>query len=429
MHRFVNTHIRVIQFIAVTALLLISCACDPVPTGPRKVFIVYSIGYNNLSSYLKEDINELSESYASMTGNNPVIIFSHSTKSYKAYDVPNSPVVIELKKTKAGNVVRDTIMTMEPNTVSASKETLNSFLSFVKDRYQDAEYNILFSSHGTGWTPADYCNNPEEYDAGQNGSIWRSRRNTERPLPYWGVVPEDGGPVVKSFGVQNITSNTYHEMDITDMADAFPMKMKTIIFDACFMGCVEVAYEFRDVTENMIASQTEILADGMDYTTMLSYILKNDDLKGFCENFFDFYNKQSGAYQSATISLVDCTRLEPLAQACKDIFESQRLQIAGLEGSSDIQRYFRMEYSHIHKWFYDLEDIARHAGISDEQKEALESAIEGCVRYKAATERFISDITITNHSGLSMYLPYKDRTYLNNFYKTLDWNKATGLVQ
>ena len=424
-----DKHIR--QLLRIIVLLVISSgiySCEKPCRGPKKVFIVYSIGYNNLSDYLKTDIKELSQTYSSAKCSNHVVIFEHSVKSRGDYSTPNSPILYELTRDKSGNVGKNILLTMDPNTVSASSETLREVLECIRNKYNDAEYSILFSSHGTGWVPVDYCNMPDYYENLFSDYGPTMRVAGKRNLPYWGVLPADGGPVVKSFGVQNITSNTYHEMDITDMADAFPMKMQTVIFDACFMGSIEVAYEFRDVTESLIASQTEILADGMDYETMLKYVF-NNDFKGFCKNFFDHYNNLSGSYRSATISLIDCTRLEPLAYICREIFESQRHMIASLEGSMEVQRYYRLANSTIHKWFYDLEDIAVKSGISDAQADELRTALEGCILYKAATERFIEDISITNHSGLSMYLPYKDRAYLNNFYKKLEWNKATGLVQ
>ena len=402
--------------------------------GPGRVFIVYSSGFNNLASYLNEDIKELCDGFASVKGNNHVVIFSHRTVSGGNYSTPNSPVITQLCKNKEGKVYRDTLLVMEPTTISANSETLHEALSFIKDKFQDAEYSILFSSHGTGWTPNGYCTKPDSFDPSGISPFSTSQRKAG---PSWGVVPEDGGPVVKSFGVQNITSNTYHEMDITDMAEAFPMKMKSIIFDACFMGCVEVAYELKDVTDYLIASQTEILADGMDYKTMLSYVFGGNGMFGsvekmtdFCENFYNYYNNQSYiTYRSATISLTDCTKLEDLADVCSVLFAKYRTEIAQLEGSMSVQRYFRLEYANEHKWFYDLEDILLNCNITDEEKDMLKNALDNCVLYKASTEKFINDIYLRNHSGLSMYLPYKERTYLNNFYKTLSWNKATGLVE
>jgi len=55
-------------------------------------------------------------------------------------------------------------------------------------------------------------------------------------------------------------------------------------------------------------------------------------------------------------------------------------------------------------------------------------ALDNCVLYRAATEKFM-ELAINEHCGLSMYLPYAGYDYLNTFYKTLEWNKATGLVQ
>lgn len=424
----VHTLVKLAAVIFITAL---TAACEPVHTGPKQVFILYSIGYNNLAYYLDQDINDITRSYQRIIGNNAVIIFSHKTKKGGDYTTPNPPVIVELTKDWTGKVRRDTLAILEASTVSASGETVREVLSLVSQRHPKAEYSILFSSHGTGWTPADYCNEPSRYDTNienPDNIIWR--RGISHRQPSWGIDPGDGSPVVKSFGVQNITSGTYHEININDLAESFPMKMKNVIFDACFMGGIEVAYAFRNVTQMMIASQTEILADGMDYTTMLSYIFdRSNNQQGFCKNYFKHYNSLSGDYRSATISLIDCSQLEPLAEICRNLFASQREQIAALEGTMEVQRYFRKAYTYNHKWFYDLEDILVKSGISSEQHDSLKTALNRCVIYKAATPQFMNDITISNHSGLSMYLPYADYDYLNGFYKELDWNKATGLVQ
>lgn len=450
MKKFKNIASRnTLNIIVLLSAMICTSSCEEFGSWfkkePTRVFIVYSAGFNNLSSWLGEDINELCDSYSKIKGNNNhVVIFSHRTKSSGNYSTPNSPVIFQLTKDKSGKVHKDTLLTMHPLTVSASSETIHEALSFIQEKFQDAEYSILFSSHGTGWAPKDYCTDPEKFDPTVPPiPISMSRRKI---APYWGVIPEDGGPAVKStsdepkvksFGVQNITSSSYHEMDITEMAEAFPMKMNTIIFDACFMGCVEVAYELRNVADYIIASQTEILADGMDYETMLSYVFtggsifsSTDRMAEYCENFYNYYNKQSNLKnRSATISLIECAGLENLAVVCKNLFEKYRNEIADLEDKNVVQRYYRLEYESLHKWFFDLEDILLHCNITDAEKEELQFALDGCVLYKAATERFISDIDITHHSGLSMYLPYKGRTYLNDFYMTLGWNEATGLVK
>lgn len=399
---------------------------------PRSVFIYMGLGYNNLSSYLSDDIDEIiaNKLPTAYWQDDVVLIFSHKTAAYSDYSTPTSPTLTRIYTDWDGSVAKDTLMRLDDTTISASAKTINSVLSYVKEEFPATSYGMMMSSHGTGWVPADYCNDPSDYDAEDNDIWFSQRRRGRTPKPFLDDLSIDGAPAVKSFGVQNISKSELKEIDITDLADAIPMKMDYIIFDACFMGGVEVAFEFKDKCNLMAFSQTEILADGMDYQSILSYILDNNgpDLKGFCENYFLMYDNRSGFNRSATISLVDCRRLTPLADVCREIFDSRREGIAELENSSDIQRFYRSSYADCHKWFFDLYDIAKKCGASEVQLDSLNDALKGCIIYKAATDVFI-DLKIYTHCGLSMYLPYQDRTYLNNFYKTLEWNKATGLVQ
>ena len=82
-------------------------------------------------------------------------------------------------------------------------------------------------------------------------------------------------------------------------------------------------------------------------------------------------------------------------------------------------------------WFYDLEDILVKAGISSAEHSSLSSALNSCILYKAATEEFLKSyggFAIDTFCGMTMYLPCNGSTLLDNKYKALAWNKATGLV-
>ncbi len=68
------------------------------------------------------------------------------------------------------------------------------------------------------------------------------------------------------------------------------------------------------------------------------------------------------------------------------------------------------------------------AGVSDARMSEVRAALNECVLYKAATPYFL-DRKIDVHSGLSMYLPANGTAALDEFYKTLSWNKATHLVE
>lgn len=379
-----------------------------VPNQERdNVFIMYSLGFNNISKYLQEDIDDIASGPLPemFRSEDVVLIFNHSTQG-GTYSTKTSPVLTRLYRDGNGDTVRDTLLVFPKGTVSASASTLRTVLTYIKDRFPARRYGMLMSSHATGWIPEGYASDSD------------------------GFEKTGGDASLLSFGAQNINSSSAHEIDITDLAAAIPMKFDYIIFDACFMGGVEVAYELRDVCGKLAASQTEILADGMDYRTIFGYLLTEEpDLEGFCRNFYDFYNAQNGIYRSATISLTDCSRLEPLADVCRDIFAAHRDGLAALErsySSPTLQKYWR---SSAHKWFYDLESIIVNAGADASEIAALEEALDGCIIYKAATERFMSEFSIHTHCGLSMYLPFSSRNYLNAFYRELAWNRATALVE
>ena len=88
--------------------------------------------------------------------------------------------------------------------------------------------------------------------------------------------------------------------------------------------------------------------------------------------------------------------------------------------------------------FFDLKDMLREAGASDEDLALLQGALDEAILYKNHTPRFIS-VKLERCCGLSMYLPSRsDNTtdiwhgteFLDGFYRSnISWNDATGLVQ
>jgi hypothetical protein len=269
-----------------------------------------------------------------------------------------------------------------------------------------------------------YCYNPP--DKSPAGG-WKAREKDFVPLDKY----LDDRPLTKSIGAHfHGSSANMDEIDLTDFAAAIPFHLDFLVFDCCLMGGVEVAYELREKCDKICFSQTEILAGGMDYTTMISHIFDNEEvnMNGIA---FDYYIKyameESEVNRSATISVVDCRKLEPLAEIIrrnKDAIDA----LAQSTTRNRVQKYFRSSYSRNHGMFFDLEDILIKSTAPDSELQALETALEDCIVCKYATPSFLTSLRIDNHSGLSMYLPDPGRRILNQHYTTLAWNKATGLI-
>jgi len=218
------------------------------------------------------------------------------------------------------------------------------------------------------------------------------------------------------------------------------MHLDCLVFDACFMGGVEVAYEFRNVADKICFSPAEVPGNGYIYTNFAQELLSDQaSPEDFARTYFEYYEQAfvSGtgpdAAYGVTSTAIDCTKMDALAGVCRNLFSKYRSAIAALQRNA-VQPYFRSSgyYNRDEPFFFDLEDILIQAGITRNERAALEDALDECITYKAATTAFMpkyGGFQIEIYSGLSMYLPSCGSLGLDEFYKTLSWNKATSLVE
>ena len=397
-----------------------------------KVLILYQAGCNSLSENLREDIHEFTQGDLPAAGDDKaIVIVGHHPTSYGLYGVKTKPCIIRLYKDKKGTPVLDTLTRLGESDFLTKKEVMARSLNYVAETFKSDHYGMIFASHGTGWLPIDYYGHPDKYQVATGGTGAKvAPRITfpSGPVLYEETEPLPG-PKVRSFGEErtNEGGTQYsYEMDIKDLAAGIPFHFDYILMDICLMGCVEVAYELKDKCSFLGFSPTEILADGLDYTKIAARLLKSGDpdIKGVLDDYYECYSSQSGDYQSASYSLIDCSKLEALAAACRTAFEDGRTAIATVRPSS-VQPLFRAS----HHWFYDLKDILDQAGAGSS---AVDRALAECVSYEIHTPAFMprsGGFTFRTYCGLSMYLPNNGSAYLDEYYKTLAWNKATSLVQ
>lgn len=426
--------VNIIRAALASLLMLSAVACDktfddmpgnkgttPVrDVTPEKaqVMILYSAGFNSLCAALEDDVNDIKSGYLPLVGSmsKAVLVYSRRLSETGRYTDRTPSYLIRLSSDGWGKVISDTLKTWPETDEAVSASTMTDVLETVKGLYPHASYGMVFSSHGSGWLPSGYYS---------TGKITAGTAGLQA-VPYIDPNSDGSMPRVKSIGIDNITSRNTYEMEIETFAQALPMKFDYIIIDACLMGCIEVAYALKDKCDKLVFSQAEVLEDGLcDYTTLTQRVLRPvvPDLYNLCEDSYRHYkNQDDPIYRSLTISMIDCTRLDGLAESCKSLFSKYRNQIS-LVNAANVQGYFRARKH----WFYDLTDILRQSGIPEADMAGYNKAMSDCVLYNAATDTFIN-FDIRTHCGLSMYLPADGNSELDEFYKTLSWNKASGLV-
>ena len=383
-------HIRFLFCALAMALTLFSCKKaeteEIVVVKRPKTVLLYMVANNNLSHDAENSISRLQNGYIPAEEGN-LLVYKHCAGM--------DPVLLHIKKGEEGTVVADTAYRFPPR-VSATKSALTQALNVTQALFPADSYGLILWSHGTGWIPP----------LASSSSAAQEQRS--------GSCPE------RTFGLDGKV-----ELEIRDLAQAIPYKLSFMLMDACFMGGIETAYEVKDSVDYYIGSPAEILTESFPYHKIMQHIFKSTpDYAAVCKEYYDYYNAKSGAERSATVALMDCSKLAEVAEVAKRVFDQYGESIASLDLSL-LQPYFRGSSS---KYFYDLKDLVD--AIADASLSAeFAAALERAVPYKASTPYFI-ELPIRSFCGVSTYVPGNPAdTKLADYYKQYKWNQATGMIK
>lgn len=435
----------------VFAAILAATGCREEKHRPDRysdVLIVFQAGYypgsNDLSSYMSMNNRDLRAGYLpGKYDDKAVVTVSRMTGAY----APTPSTYVCHLHSGSGKAVADTLKAFPEDMVLTVKGNMRQVLEYVAKQFPSDRYGMIYSSHGSGWLPEGYYSTPSSYDLDFKSDddpifFWdlsrrrlpaaAARRNHVFSGGYEpsGWVPQ--GPPVKSLGVESEISGgktIAHEINLPDFPSEIPFHLDYLILDACLMGGVETAFELRGITDHILFSQSEIMADGVVYKNIISRLLEGavPDLDGVVQDYFDYYDSRSGSSRSATFSHVDCRTLGPLCEVCADIFDRYSSAISSVKGS-DVQKFYRYG----RHFFYDMEDILIKAGVETEDMNSFREALDDAVRSVVATDwvlRCDGGFEVKTCCGLSMYLPSMGTAYIDAWYRELAWNKSTGLVK
>lgn len=343
-----------------------------VTAGTRRTVLVYMSAANSLGTG-EFDRNDLAEMQQGVESSLPVdcrwIVYHH------AYGA--NPVLVEL--TPHGN---DTIIAYSPEIYSTDGLRLRSVARDVMRLAPADGYGLVMWSHSTGWE-APY-----------------------RPAPSWDKR-------LRSWGDDRGT-----QMDIPALADALTeLKPEFIYFDCCYMASVEVAYELRDVTAHIVASPTEVPADGMPYELNVGALCEPvANLEGAAMNTYQYYARQaSPSARSCAMTVIDTAPLTRLATVTRAIYARYGTEAEGYTR----QRLDRDREQR----FWDFADHIRALCASDEElTEEFEEAFAAAVPIHRHTPRMWNMWSLDRSTGLSGYIyPNEggDPTYRG--YNGLQW--------
>ena len=152
----------------------------------------------------------------------------------------------------------------------------------VKSISNTPKYAMLVGCHGNGWLPA-------------NNDVARAKTR------YF------GGP-----------KNYINIGDFAQGIEQTGIKLEYLLFDDCYLSCIEVAYDLRNATNTLIASTSEVMAAGMPYAKVFQYLAAPQPNFGQLVNDYIAYY-QSTATPYATIGVINTQYIQPMAQLMRQV--------------------------------------------------------------------------------------------------------------
>lgn len=381
------------------SFLCIACGGEDEPTKPankqpQRTVLAYIVSDNSLSYFSDSDINEMLEGIKSVdTQVNNLLVYVDSN---------TTPVLYRITNDKKGNAIKEIIREYDEQ-VSTSPQVMKEVCSTVFSNYPAQSYGLIYWSHGEGWKPV--------------------------PLTATRWIGQDKGD----------GTTDYTNIDELKQVLASVPHLDFLLFDACFMMTVEVAYALRDEADYIIASPTEIPGPGAPYDVLVpAMFMKEGAAIKIAQAYYEHYNalydsgkNNSDNYWTAGVSIaaLKTSALSALAQATNQaLSKATSINLPAIKSNLyDYDQRTKSSSSYI--GYYDMVQLMQ-ALCTGSDFATWKIAFDSAMAYYQSTPLNFSSyagmFSMEGTCGLSHYLP-TGNTSLNAAYAQTDWYSAASL--
>ena len=385
-----NRYLRRILYFCCWAIILIcpaiivSCTHKDDTEDDKKadrVVVVYMVAENSLAGQMfdRSDITEMLSGASMIPRGDHLIVYHDGYDLPKLYDITRETKITSFQDLEP-------VKEWYTDFNSASAETLDEVLQYVCNKYPAESYGLVMWSHGSGWIYYD-------------GS------------PVYAKAPKT------AFGIdtgKGSSSNIGDKMNIDDMARTLSnfKNLDYIMFDACFMQEVEVAYELRNVTSYVIGSPAEIPGEGAPYKYIMTSLFNTKgNPSDIALAYYNYYESRS--YMSGVVlSTVKTDQLEPFAALMQELLA--KYDFTGID-THGLLNYFEYDYYRNRQEMpdlFDLKGVMQLVLTPDDYNRWL-VALDNLIVETYASDSWYTEFGQTyrtvNHEqcgGITMYIPF-----------------------
>lgn len=400
-----------LAFALIGVLAVTSCdnndSPTPTETIPSRTVLVYMVADNSLNSRTDDDVDEM------MQGILNVDETRMKTNLLLYLDDYSLPVLYQIRNNN-GTAEKSVLREYSSELTSTEPSTLESVLNYVRTNYAADSYGFVYWSHGDGWMPS---------------SLMRVR---SKDLRWIGQDLNNGNG-----------DRYYGDIDATAQAlAAFPNKFDFVLFDACYMLTTEVAYAFRDCTDYIIGSPTEIPGPGAPYDRILPYMFSSQStyVTDMARAYFDYYNEKYNEGINITnenwtggvsIGVMSTSQTVSLASATSQALASATQTDAATLRQAVLDYDKRMS-SRSHIGYYDFAQMMQSM-LSAADYTTWKTAFDQILVYWNTTVQnysaFVGMFSMEGANGIAQYIPSSstDPDSKDVAYRSTGWYQAAGL--
>lgn len=354
--------------------------------------IVYLDADNNLDSYGVSDVNEM-EMVGSSSQVNIIVLLDREHTGADVYYIEKDTSQVSITSSE----IYVPGLPLEPN--MGDPDTLETYVDYIMEMYPATNYLLDLWDHGSGW---------ETYYEDSSSTDVRSK------IPTKGICYDDtnGNDALNTDELGEVLAN-------------LPDKIDILSFDACLMAASELAYEYRNYVDYIVASEETIPGTGYDYEFMFRALVNDPYMtpREYSQVMVSKYSQAYATEPSTTLSAVDCSKMDAFATAL-DTFALAMIAnmtscVLGLfHAWMDVDYFTVLAYIEL-SHFCDLV-------MANVENSTIISAAN-------SVKLAISNAVISEHHGnshpqargLTIYFPFIQAHYSDKYEERIDLTQAT----
>ncbi len=397
-------------FLGICSLFILFTSClnndDPKPkpdNSDKLTILAYLVANNSLDNDLLANIGAMYDGLAEMNKEATLLVYWDGRTAIG--DNNSKHLILKYQTDGKGNIngapaldpfcplddvlAEGEIVKEYDTQYSVDKNVMSQVLTDMIAESSTTKFGLIFGSHASSWLNSIYT---------------------------------------RAFGQDGSGDNTMLIPDMVEALSVVNKKFEFILFDACYMATIEVAYAFRNVCNYQLSSVMEVPAYGFPYEDFMKYLYKGnvESYKQVCQTYIDFYKSlyTEGSYAWATVSLIDSKEIENLVGELKKEIVAHKDVLADYD-TDHLQEYGKSSGPYI---ACDMGHMIR-----DLNEETIpltfNTQLGKTILYKGCLEKarpFTYAVDAANYSGLGIYIPVEERPKWNTYFKTIEWYNAAG---